>query len=221
MSCRAFISQREQPCGEADVLRRMEKMDEKLNEHDEVLSLRADQGTHATPKRIPPPPAPKPRIDFIREPDPVSLGLRIVSRVFYRTRCWRWNRVFGGRGETFSRRRGVFCRAFSRRPDRAGRDPHRGAGRRSGNRGGRGRRPISSLGGAGDEIHRSVRPRERIDSRATKAGGMGGLLSFDVRATVAGETVAEGRIYPFTIMQMDFDTFCGAVSFLPAMRSGN
>jgi 3-hydroxyacyl-[acyl-carrier-protein] dehydratase len=41
---------------------------------------------------------------------------------------------------------------------------------------------------------RPVRPGERIELHAAKAGGMGGLLSFDVRAAVGAETVAEGQI---------------------------
>ena len=41
---------------------------------------------------------------------------------------------------------------------------------------------------------RAVRPRERLDLFATRIGGMGGLLSFEVRATVGAETVAEGQI---------------------------
>lgn len=44
------------------------------------------------------------------------------------------------------------------------------------------------------KFHRAVRPAECIELSATKAGGMGGLLSFEVRAAVAGETVAEGQI---------------------------
>lgn len=44
------------------------------------------------------------------------------------------------------------------------------------------------------KFHRAVRPGERIELAATKAGGMGGLLSFDVRASVGVETVAEGRV---------------------------
>jgi 3-hydroxyacyl-[acyl-carrier-protein] dehydratase len=46
----------------------------------------------------------------------------------------------------------------------------------------------------GMKFHRAVRPGESIELSATKAGEMSGLLSFDVRATVAGEEVAEGRI---------------------------
>jgi 3-hydroxyacyl-[acyl-carrier-protein] dehydratase len=41
---------------------------------------------------------------------------------------------------------------------------------------------------------RAVRPGERITLDAAADGGMGGLLSFDVRASVGGEPVAEGRI---------------------------
>ncbi len=41
---------------------------------------------------------------------------------------------------------------------------------------------------------RAARPGERIELLATKAGGMGGLSSFDVRAAVAENTVAEGQI---------------------------
>ncbi len=44
------------------------------------------------------------------------------------------------------------------------------------------------------KFHRAVRPGERIELAAAKTGGMGGLLSFDVRATVGEEAVAEGRI---------------------------
>jgi 3-hydroxyacyl-[acyl-carrier-protein] dehydratase len=44
------------------------------------------------------------------------------------------------------------------------------------------------------KFHRAVRPCERIELTATKAGGMGGLLSFDVKAMVAGDAVAEGQI---------------------------
>lgn len=41
---------------------------------------------------------------------------------------------------------------------------------------------------------RAARPGERIELRATMAGGMGGLLSFDVRAMVGHDMVAEGQI---------------------------
>jgi 3-hydroxymyristoyl/3-hydroxydecanoyl-(acyl carrier protein) dehydratase len=41
---------------------------------------------------------------------------------------------------------------------------------------------------------RAVRPGECIGLSAVKAGGMGGLLSFDVRAVVGADTVAEGQI---------------------------
>ena len=44
------------------------------------------------------------------------------------------------------------------------------------------------------KFQRAVRPGERIELHAAKAGGMGGLLSFDVRAAVDSETVAEGQI---------------------------
>lgn len=44
------------------------------------------------------------------------------------------------------------------------------------------------------KFHRAVRPGERLELSAARAGGMGGLLSFDVRAAVAGSTVAEGQI---------------------------
>ncbi|MGH8047773.1 MAG: 3-hydroxyacyl-ACP dehydratase FabZ family protein [Chthoniobacterales bacterium] len=44
------------------------------------------------------------------------------------------------------------------------------------------------------KFHRAVQPGERIELSAVKAGGMGGLLSFDVRAEVGADTVAEGRI---------------------------
>ena len=44
------------------------------------------------------------------------------------------------------------------------------------------------------KFHRAVRPGERIELAATRAGEMGGLLSFDVRAAAGAETVAEGRI---------------------------
>jgi 3-hydroxyacyl-[acyl-carrier-protein] dehydratase len=44
------------------------------------------------------------------------------------------------------------------------------------------------------KFHRAVRPGERIELHAVKAGGMGGLLSFDVRAAVGAETVAEGQV---------------------------
>jgi 3-hydroxyacyl-[acyl-carrier-protein] dehydratase len=44
------------------------------------------------------------------------------------------------------------------------------------------------------KFHRAVRPGERIELAATKAGGMGGLLSFEVSARVGLETVAEGQI---------------------------
>ena len=63
---RAFISQREQLAAKADVLRRMEKMDEKLMEHDEALLVvwGKIKELMQPAKRIPPPPAPKPRIGF-------------------------------------------------------------------------------------------------------------------------------------------------------------
>jgi len=41
---------------------------------------------------------------------------------------------------------------------------------------------------------RAVRPGECIELSAAKAGGMGGLLSFDVNATVGADVVAEGQI---------------------------
>jgi 3-hydroxyacyl-[acyl-carrier-protein] dehydratase len=44
------------------------------------------------------------------------------------------------------------------------------------------------------KFHRAVRPGERIELSAVKAGGMGDLLSFDVRAVVGVDTVAEGQI---------------------------
>lgn len=44
------------------------------------------------------------------------------------------------------------------------------------------------------KFYRAVQPGERIELAATKAGGMGGLLSFEVRATVDGVPVAEGQI---------------------------
>jgi 3-hydroxyacyl-[acyl-carrier-protein] dehydratase len=44
------------------------------------------------------------------------------------------------------------------------------------------------------KFHRAVRPGEKIELMAAKAGGMGALLSFDVRATIGPETVAEGQI---------------------------
>ncbi|HVE16125.1 MAG TPA: hypothetical protein VNB29_05280 [Chthoniobacterales bacterium] len=44
------------------------------------------------------------------------------------------------------------------------------------------------------KFHRPVRPGEEITLMATKVGGMGGLLSFDVRAAVADEAEAEGQI---------------------------
>lgn len=40
----------------------------------------------------------------------------------------------------------------------------------------------------------AARPGERIDLTATKTGAMGGLWMFDVKATVNGQTVAEGQI---------------------------
>ena len=39
-----------------------------------------------------------------------------------------------------------------------------------------------------------ARPTEEISLHAEKSGGVGGLLQFNVRASVAGETVAEGVI---------------------------
>jgi 3-hydroxyacyl-[acyl-carrier-protein] dehydratase len=44
------------------------------------------------------------------------------------------------------------------------------------------------------KFHRAVRPGERIELGANRAGGIGGLSSFDVRATVGAETVAEGQV---------------------------
>jgi GxxExxY protein len=44
------------------------------------------------------------------------------------------------------------------------------------------------------KFHRAVRPGEQIELEATKAGGMGGLLSFDVNAVVGADVVAEGQI---------------------------
>jgi hypothetical protein len=63
---RAFISQREQLAAKADVLRRMEKMDEKLMEHDEGLLIvwGKIKELMQPAQRVSPPPAPKPRIGF-------------------------------------------------------------------------------------------------------------------------------------------------------------
>lgn len=44
------------------------------------------------------------------------------------------------------------------------------------------------------KFHRAVRPGERIELLAVKAGSMGNLLSFQVCATVKSRTVAEGQI---------------------------
>lgn len=41
---------------------------------------------------------------------------------------------------------------------------------------------------------RPVGPDTRVEFRAVKTGGMGGLLQFQVSAKVTGETVAEGTI---------------------------
>ena len=40
----------------------------------------------------------------------------------------------------------------------------------------------------------AVRPNEKIDLRAEKAGEMAGLIQFNVKATVGGATVAEGQL---------------------------
>jgi hypothetical protein len=63
---RAFISQREQFAAKADVLRRLEKMDEKLMEHDEALLIVWSQIKELMQPmvRTSPPPPPKPRIGF-------------------------------------------------------------------------------------------------------------------------------------------------------------
>jgi ORF6N domain len=63
---RAFISQREQLAMKADVLRRMEKMDEKLMQHDEALMIvwGKIKELMQPAKRVSPPAAPKPRIGF-------------------------------------------------------------------------------------------------------------------------------------------------------------
>ena len=63
---RAFISQREHLAAKADVLRRLEKMDEKLLEHDESLLIvwNKIQELMQPARRTSPPPPPKPRIGF-------------------------------------------------------------------------------------------------------------------------------------------------------------
>lgn len=63
---RAFISQREQLAAKADVLRRLEKMDEKLMEHDEALLIVWSKIKELMQPavRTSPPPAPKRRIGF-------------------------------------------------------------------------------------------------------------------------------------------------------------
>jgi hypothetical protein len=63
---RAFISQREQLAAKADVLRRMEKMDEKLMEHDEALLIVWGKIKELMQPivRTPSPPPPKRQIGF-------------------------------------------------------------------------------------------------------------------------------------------------------------
>jgi hypothetical protein len=63
---RAFISQRGQLAAKADVLRRMEKMDEKLMEHDEALLIVWGKIKELMQPivRTPPPPLPKRQIGF-------------------------------------------------------------------------------------------------------------------------------------------------------------
>jgi hypothetical protein len=62
---RAFISQREQLAAKADVLRRMEKMDEKLMEHDEALLMVWEKIKELMrPAPGMPPQSPKRRIGF-------------------------------------------------------------------------------------------------------------------------------------------------------------